>query len=131
MAGDGLILFVVMQTGLGGGGDLIGDVRHREVSSRQSACKAKGTQGLPASGRWGRRFVGAVPGGSGAQGRVDLGGARQDAAGLRNQGGGRRDQGYRAAGSPGLQVCGIRGKDAWLQEIGLIDGLLVAALGGT
>ena len=28
----------------------------------------------------------AVPGGSGAQGRVDLGGARQDAAGLRGQG---------------------------------------------
>jgi len=25
VAGDGLILFVVMQTGLGGGGDLIGD----------------------------------------------------------------------------------------------------------
>ena len=73
----------------------------------------------------------AVPGGSGAQGRVDLGGARQDAAGLRDQGGGRRDQGYRAAGSPGLQVCGIRAKDAWPQEIGLIDGLLVAALGGT
>ena len=72
-----------------------------------------------------------VLGGSGAQGRVDLGGARQDAAGLRDQGGGRRDQGYRAAGSPGLQVCGIRGKDTWPQEIGLIDGLLVAALGGT
>ena len=53
MAGDGLILLVVMQTGLGGGGDLIGDVRHRETSSRWSACKAKGTQGLPASGRWG------------------------------------------------------------------------------
>jgi len=31
----------------------------------------------------------------------------------------------------GLQVCGIRGKDTWPQEIGLIDGLLVAALGGT
>ena len=58
VAGDGLILFVVMQTGLGGGGDLIGDVRHREVSSRRSACKAKGTQGLPASGRWGHRSVG-------------------------------------------------------------------------
>jgi len=63
VAGDGLFLFVVMQTGLGGSGDLIGDVRHRETSSRWSACKAKGTQGLPALGRWGRRSVGAVPGG--------------------------------------------------------------------
>ena len=60
---DDDILFVVRQTGLGGGGDLIGDVRHRETSSWWSACKAKGTQGLPASGRWGRRSVGAVPGG--------------------------------------------------------------------
>jgi len=58
VAGDGLFLFVVMQTELGGGGDLIGDVRHREASSRRSACKAKGTQIWPASGRWGRRFVG-------------------------------------------------------------------------
>jgi len=103
VAGDGLFLFVVMQIGLGSGGDLIGDVRHRETSSMWSACKAKGTQVLPASGRWGRRSVGAVPGGSGAQGRVDLGGARQDAAGLRDQGGGRRDQGYRAAGPAGLR----------------------------
>jgi len=63
VAGDGLFLFVVMQTGLGAGGDLIGDVKHREASSKRSACKAKGTQGLLASGRWGRRFVGAVPGG--------------------------------------------------------------------
>ena len=58
VAGDGLILFVVMQPGLGGGGDMIGDVRHREASSRRSAFMAKGTQGLPASGRWGRRSVG-------------------------------------------------------------------------
>ena len=58
MAGDGLFLFMVTQTGLGGSGDLIGDVGHREASSRRSACKAKGTQGLPASSRWGRRSVG-------------------------------------------------------------------------
>jgi len=42
---DDDILFVVRQTGLGGGGDLIGDVRHREaaaggVHARPRACRA-------------------------------------------------------------------------------------------